>query len=106
MIDFAYTGEFHWPELQDPENNNAEIADRLDELLDLLDGTNMWMLDRLHGMTQDFLTSQSWSAVYVRVDNVNGIKERAQGARASRLVKHCEDFESANSEFVEALRNE
>lgn len=53
MIEFAYTGEFHWPQLQDPENN-TEIADTLDELLDLLDGTNMWMLDRLHGMTQAF----------------------------------------------------
>lgn len=105
MIDFAYTGDFQWPQLQDPEDN-TEIADRLDELLDLLDGTNMWMLDRLHGMTQDFLTSQSWSAIYIRVDNVNEIRERAQGARAGRLVKHCEDFELANSEFVEAFRNE
>ena len=105
MIDFAYTGEFKWPQLQDPEDN-TEIADRLDELLDLLDGTNMWMLDRLHGMTQDFLTSQSWSAIYIRVDNVNAVKERARDARASRLLKHCEDFETANSEFVEAFKND
>lgn len=105
MIDFAYTGDFKWPQLQDPENN-TEIADRLDEILDLLDGTNMWMLDRLHGMTQDFLTSQSWSAIYVRVDNVSGVKERAQGARASRLLKHCEDFELANSDFVEAFKHD
>ena len=105
MIDFAYTGEFKWPRLQDPEDN-TEIADRLDELLDLLDGTNMWMLDRLHGMTQDFLTSQSWSAIYIRVDNVNAGKERAREARASRLLKHCVDFELANSEFVEAFKND
>ena len=103
MIEFAYTGEFHWPQLQDPVDN-TEIADTLDELLDLLDGTNMWMLDRLHGMTQAFLTSPSWSAIYIRVDNVNGIKERAQAARAHRLLKHCEDFESANSDFVEAFK--
>lgn len=105
MIDFAYTGECEWPELQDPEDN-TEIADRLDELLDLLDGTNRWMLDRLHSMTQDFLTSQRWSATYIRVDNVNGIKERAQGARADRLLKHCEDFESANLDFVKAFEND
>lgn len=53
MIEFAYTGEFHWPQLQDPEDNTG-IADTLDELLDLLDGKNMWMLDRLHGMRQAF----------------------------------------------------
>lgn len=105
MVDFAYTGEVQWPQLQDAEDN-TEIAERLDELLDLLDGTDMWMLDRLHGMTQDFLTSQSWSAIYVRVDNVNGVKERAQSARANRLLKHCEEFESANSDFVEAFKNE
>ena len=104
MIDFAYTGEFQWPQLQDPEDN-IEIADRLDDLLDLLDGTNMWMLDRLHGMVQDFLTSPSWSAIYIRVDNVSGAKGRAEGARASRLLKHCEEFELANSEFVEAFKD-
>lgn len=62
------------------------LASPLDELLDLLDGTSMWML------------------IYIRVDNVNGIKERAQAARAHRLLKHCEDFESANSDFVEAFK--
>ena len=104
MIDFAYTGSFEWPQLQDPENN-TQIADNLDELLDLLDGTNMWMLDRLR-MTQDFLTSQSWSAIYIRVDSVTAIKDRAQEARAERLLKHCKDFGLANLDFVEALEND
>ena len=105
MIDFAYTGAFTRPRLRNPDDN-GEIADRLDELLDLLEGTNMWMLDRLHGMAEDFLTSPSWSAIYVRVDNVNGVKERAREARAERLLKYCEDFELANSDFVEAFRND
>ena len=105
MIDFAYTGSFEWPQLQDPDNN-AQIADNLDELLDLLDGTNMWMLDRLHSMTQDFLTSQSWSAIYIRVDNMTAVKDRAQEARAERLLKHCKDFEITNLDFVEALEND
>ena len=105
MIDFAYNGEFARPTLRDPDDS-GEIADRLDELLDLLEGTNMWMLDRLHGMVEEFLTSPSWSAIYVRVDNVSGVKERAREARAERLLKHCEDFEVANADFVEALKND
>lgn len=103
MIDFAYTGDFEWPELKD-SRDDVEIGDTLGMLLDLLDGTDRWLLQRLHDMTDNFLTSLPYSAIYVRVDTVEWVKERAEGARALRLVKHCEDFFRDNEEFVVALR--
>jgi hypothetical protein len=102
MIDFAYTGEYIGPQLKDP-NNNDEIADVLDELLDLLDGSNMWLLTRLHTKVEDFLLEAGNSKDYVRVDNVVDVRECADHARALRLRKHCEDFIEANRSLVEAV---
>ena len=43
MVDFAYTEQIAWPELGD-SSDNAAIEANLGVLLDLLDGTNMWLL--------------------------------------------------------------
>lgn len=102
MVNFAYTGEFVAPVLRNPMDNN-EIADALDCMLDLLKGTDMWFLDRLHDLAEDFLLSPSISEKWIRVDNVVEVKKHAKIARASRLEKHCEDLIVANKEIVEAL---
>ena len=96
MVDFAYTGEFVEPQLKDPKDEN-EVADVLDELLDLLDGTDLWQLARLHDMVENFLLSTSIVPIYVRPDNVKEVTERAENGRALRLVKHCRDFIAANA---------
>lgn len=105
MVDFAYSGDFEWPELKDPDDNE-EIANNLGMLLDLLHGTDMWFLDRLHDMADNFLASQPYSGIYVRPDTVEWVKERAESSRALRLVKHCEDFLEKNLDFVIALRDD
>lgn len=105
MVDFAYTGDIDWPELKD-SGDNEEISTNLGQLLDLLDGTDMWLLRRLHSMTEYFLTSQPYSGIYVRVDTVEEVKERAESARAHRLVKYCEGFWADNEEFVVAMRDD
>ena len=105
MIDFAYTGEFHWPELKNPEDN-VEIGDTLEMLLDLLDGTDRWVLSRLHNLTENFLTSVPYCAIYIRPDTVDDVKERAEGARALRLVKYCDDFLASNEDVVKAMRED
>lgn len=102
MVDFAYTEEFVAPLLKDQTNNN-EIADALDDMLDLLKGTDMWFLDRLHDVVEDFLLSPSISANWIRVDNVVEVTGHAHQAGAARLEKHCEDFILANKEIVEAV---
>lgn len=105
MIDFAYTGDFEWPELKNPDDT-VEIGDNLAMLLDLLDGTDRWLLQRLHDMTENFLTSPPYSGIYVRVDTVEWVKERAESSRAVKLVGYCEAFLKSNEEFVLAMRDD
>ena len=99
MIDFAYMGGFAWPVLKD-HRDNAEIEKTLHMLLNLLDGTDRWLLSRLHDMVENFLMS----ATYVRVDTVEWVKERAEGARATRLVNYCEEFLKNNEDLVKRVR--
>ena len=58
MVDFAYTGEVEWAGVSD-QTNNDEIAESLDELLDLLQATDRWLLDRLHQKTEDYVMNHS-----------------------------------------------
>lgn len=102
MVDFAYTGVFQKPILTET-NNNDEIAENLDQLLDLLEGTDRWLLQRLHRLAEEYLLDQS--AIYIRVDNVRAIKVRAEDARATDLTRYCADFEELNREFVEAMED-
>ena len=102
MVDFAYTGDFNAPELED-ETDRDEIAEALDQMLDLLQGTDMWQMLRLHDMVEDFLATPPNSAIYVRVDNVKYIKEYAERTNAHRLARYCSDFIAANSKMVDAV---
>ena len=104
MVDFAYTGEFEWPELKCTDDVE-EIGKNLAMLMDLLVGTDRWLFHRLHDMTENFLTSPPYSGVYVRPDTVDYVKERAENAQARRLVKYCEDFFSQNKDIVVAIRD-
>ena len=52
MIDFAYIDIVNWSQIHDFENND-EIAKQLNELLNLLQTTNMWLLEILHTMTKN-----------------------------------------------------
>lgn len=103
MVDFAYSGEYPWPELKNPIDSDeigGEILAVLTDLFDVLDGTNRWLLSSLHRMVENFLLTPPHSATYVRPDTVNFVKERAERARALRLVTYCEDFKIANAGFV------
>ncbi len=103
MIDFAYTGIVDWPQVHDSENND-EIAKKLDELLDLLQATDMWLLETLHTMTEDKIIDNA--ATYVRPDNVESVRDIAKDANASSLTSHCDAFIADNSGFVEAARSQ
>ena len=103
MVNFAYSGEYQRPELQNPIDSDeiaGEILEVLTDLFDLLDGANRWLLGSLHAMIENFLLTSPHSWTYVRPDTVEFVQERAEMANASRLVKYCEDFKVANPEFV------
>lgn len=103
MVDFAYTGTVDWPQVQD-SGNNDEIAKKLDELLDLLQATDMWLLETLHTMTEDKIIDNA--ETYVRPDNVESVRDIAKDANASSLTSHCDAFIAHNRGFVEAARNQ
>jgi hypothetical protein len=58
MVDFAYTGEIEIEQVMD-RTNNDEIAERLDDLLDLLRSTDMWILEYLHQLVEDQVIDHS-----------------------------------------------
>ena len=103
MVDFAYTSKIEWPRVQDPGNND-EIAMVLDELLDLLQATDMWFIQTLHTMTENTIIDNA--AVYIRPDNVESVRDVAKEANASGLVSHCDTFIADNLSFVEAMRGQ
>ncbi|KAL8648970.1 MAG: hypothetical protein Q9226_005770, partial [Calogaya cf. arnoldii] len=102
MVDFAYTGEVTWPEPDHPEDMN-EVADKLDDLLDLLHGASNWIMDTLHDLTERHILDES--ETYIRPDNVDDIKKVAELARAKHLVKFCDDYIQANQQFVQDCRD-
>ncbi|KAL8717029.1 MAG: hypothetical protein Q9225_005692 [Loekoesia sp. 1 TL-2023] len=102
MVEFAYTGAVQWPQLRDHEDI-SEVADTLDELLDLLNGANMWLIDILHDLTEAYILDNS--ETFIRPDNVDSVKELADVARAKRLVGHCDEFIRVNARFVQDCRD-
>ncbi len=52
MIDFAYIDIVDWSQIHDFENND-EIAKQLNKLLNLLQTTDIWLLEILHTITEN-----------------------------------------------------
>ncbi|KAI4114246.1 MAG: hypothetical protein LQ345_004942 [Seirophora villosa] len=98
MVDFAYTGEVQWPWLRNKEDVR-EVADVLDDLLDLLKGADEWDMATLHDLTERQLLNQSDD--FVRPDNVEDVRDLATEANGQRFARHCEAFRKANEKFVE-----
>lgn len=103
MVDFAYSGEFRPPQLKnamDSDEIGGEILAVLTDLLDLLEGTNRWLLSGLHVMIENFLRTPPNAWTYIRPDTVEFVRERAERANAARLVTYCEAFKVANPGFI------
>lgn len=102
MVDFAYDGTVAWIPLP-VEATNDQVADRLDEVLDLLQCADMWLVPHLHKTTETYLLRHF--ATLVRIDNVEAVKEEAQKARAFMVVRECEVFREKNRTFVDMFRD-
>lgn len=97
MIDFAYCGTVDWVPVADKKDNEL-VAERVDELLDLLQGTDMWLMEKLHAIVQDHFIDHF--DTYVRPDNVRAVMRELRAARADRVVGECEEFVRENKDFV------
>lgn len=57
MVDYAYTGEVRLP-MNEPEDNE-ELATQLDECLELLEGANRWLIDRVHTLAEEHVLNRA-----------------------------------------------
>ena len=101
MVDFAYDGTVKWTPLPG-EASNDQVADRLDEVLDLLQCADMWLVPHLHKITETYLLRHF--ATLVRIDNVEAVREEAVKGRAFMVVRECEVFREKNRTFVDMFR--
>ena len=102
MVDFAYDGTVAWTPLP-VETTDDQVADRLDEVLDLLQCADMWLMPHLHRITETYLLRHF--ATLVRIDNVEAVREEAQKARAFTVVRECEVFLEKNRRFVDMFKD-
>ena len=105
MIDFAYTGTFVEPQLTNATPND-KVADIRDDLLDLLTATDRWFMHRLHEKVEVFMIAPKNVHLFVRVENVGAVMERAESANAKTLQATCKRFRAHNLEFVESYEKE
>jgi len=103
MIDFAYIDIVNWSQIHDFENNN-EITKKLNELLNLLQTTDMWLLEILHTMIESKIIDNV--TIDVRSNNVELIQNIAKNVNAWSLTSHCNAFIANSLNFVKAARSQ
>ena len=101
LVAFAYGTPYTGPALQN-EEDAEEIANNLDEILDVLVCANAWQMDDLRNQVEDFLIDTA--GIYRRADNVEELKRIATEANASRLVQDCDEYMKLNKVALERLK--
>ncbi len=102
MIDFAYIDIVNWSQIHDFENNN-EIMKKLNELLNLLQMIDMWLLKILHIMIKSKIIDNATTDI--RSNNVESIWNIAKNVNAWSLTSHCNAFIANSSDFVKTARS-
>ncbi len=103
MINFAYIDIVDWSQIHDFKNND-KIAKKLDELLNLLQMINMWLLKILHTMIESKIIDNATTDV--RSNNVKLIQDIAKNVNAWSLTSHCNAFIVNSSSFVKTARSQ
>ena len=103
LIDYAYSGIFKVPEIS-TSSSTDEVADRLDDLLELLVASDGWFMLSLHEQVDAHITRMG--SLFVRPDNVGAVMKIAAEANARRLVKRCHKFRAKNLNAVEAFEKD
>ncbi len=103
MIDFAYIDIVNWSQIHDFENND-EITKKLNELLNLLQMINMWLLKILHTMIESKIIDNAITDI--KSDNVEFIQNIAKNVNAWSLTSHYNAFIANSLSFVKTVRNQ
>ncbi len=103
IIDFTYIDIVDWSQIHDFENND-KITKKLNELLNLLQTTDMWLLKILHTIIESKIIDNATTDV--RSDNVKLIQDIAKNVNAWSLTSHCNAFIANSLSFVKIARSQ
>lgn len=102
VVDFAYADIFDWTPMRVTDENAVDvIADRLDDLLDLLTAADRFLMPALTVQAEGELLKAGRS--FIRIDNVLDIRARAAEANAHYLKNACEEFYQKNKVPVDLI---
>lgn len=100
MINYAYEDEIDWTEMQASDEDDAQTrTTKLNLLLDLVKGADYWMIPSLLSQVQDKILVAG--RIFINLQNVAEVRERAEEAGASAVVELCVKFFEQNRVVVE-----
>jgi len=98
IVDFAYEDNFDWTAMQVLKGDTEDsIADKLDTLLDLLDGGDRFVIPALTAQVENQILQ---SRKFIRQDNVRDVRDRASQANARLVERLCLEFIEKNQSKV------
>jgi len=102
VVDFTYADIFDWTPMRVTDFDGVdEIADRLDDLLDLLTAADRFLMPALTVQAEDELLRAGRS--FIRIDNVLDVRTRAAEANAHHLENACTEFYEQNKVPVDLI---
>lgn len=105
VVDFAYTDAFVWENMQVHDDDTVEtIANKLDDLLDLLEAANYFVMPNLKSQVENQILIPA--KLFIREHNVLGVLSRASDAKAPRVEAYCKRFYEGNKEAVDLASEE
>jgi sacsin len=99
MINYAYEDEIDWKEMEVSDSDNATgIAEKRNLLLDLCKGADYWLIPALKSQVEDKILVAG--KVFINLENVVEIRERASEVGAMAVERMCAEFIEQNQEAV------
>jgi len=100
MINYAYESEVDWSEMEASDDDDEETReDKLHMLLDLHKGAQYWLIPALMSQVENKILDAG--KLFINIENVLKIRQRADYVGAKAVEKMCAQFIRQNSDVVE-----
>ena len=100
MINYAYECAIDWSEMEASDDDDAEAReDKLHMLLDLHKGAQYWLIPALMSQVEDKILVAG--KMFINIENVVVIQQRAEYVGAKAVEKMCSQFIHENKDAVE-----
>jgi sacsin len=104
MINYAYEDEINWKEMEVSESDDVDAkAVKLGILLDLHKGADCWLIPTLASQVEDKILIAG--KAFINLENVIGIRKRAEQVRAKAVERMCAQFIQQNRDTVEKVHS-